>query len=91
MMTSNREGYRMMADRLDADDAEGLTIAGIEGPQPTLIDLAARLLADAADFFENVGEGNAGHAEQMTANAEIFRLISDMLIENPGARLPADA
>lgn len=91
MMSANREGYRMMADRLDADDAEGLTIAGVEGPQPTLTDLAARLLADAADFFENVGEGNADHAEQMTSNAEVFRLISDMLIEDPDARMPADA
>ena len=91
MMQANREGYRMMADRLDADDAEGLTIAGIEGPQPSLPDLAAHLLADAADFFENVGDGNADHAEQMTANAEVLRAVSDMLIENPDARLPADA
>ena len=91
MMTANQEGYRMMADRLDRDDMDGLIVSGIEGPQPTLTDLAARLLADAADFFENVGEGNADHAEQMTSNAEVFRLISNMLIEDPDARLPADA
>ena len=91
MMTANREGYRMMADRLDADDAEGLTIAGIEGPQPTLTDLAARLLADAADFFENVGEGNADHAEQMMANAEVYRMMAEILLTDPDARVPGDA
>ena len=91
MMTANQEGYRMMADRLDRDDMDGLIVSGIEGPQPTLTDLAARLLADAADFFENVGEGNAEHAEQMIANAEVFRQVSDMLIEDPDARMPADA
>ena len=91
MMTANQEGYRMMADRLDRDDMDGLIVSGIDGPQPTLTDLAARLLADAADFFENVGEGNAEHAEQMTANAEVFRQVSDMLIEDPDARMPADA
>jgi hypothetical protein len=91
MMTANQEGYRMMADRLDRDDMDGLIVSGIEGPQPILTDLAARLLADAADFFENVGEGNAEHAEQMTANAEVFRQVSDMLIEDPDARMPADA
>ena len=91
MMTANQEGYRMMADRLDRDDMDGLIVSGIDGPQPTLTDLAARLLADAADFFENVGEGNAEHAEQMIANAEVFRQVSDMLIEDPDARMPADA
>ena len=91
MMQANREGYRMMADRLDRDDMDGLIVSGIEGPQPTLTDLAARLLADAADFFENVGEGNAEHAEQMIANAEVFRQVSDMRIEDPDARMPADA
>ena len=91
MMTANQEGYRMMADRLDRDDMDGLIVSGIEGPQPTLTDLAARLLADAADFFENVGEGNAEHAEPMIANAEVFRQVSDMLIEDPDARMPADA
>ena len=91
MMTANQEGYRMMADRLDRDDMDGLIVSGIEGPQPTLTDLAARLRADAADFFENVGEGNAEHAEQMIANAEVFRQVSDMLIEDPDARMPADA
>ena len=91
MMTANQEGYRMMADRLDRDDMDGLIVSGIDGPQPTLTDMAARLLADAADFFENVGEGNAEHAEQMIANAEVFRQVSDMLIEDPDARMPADA
>ena len=91
MMTANQEGYRMMADRLDRDDMDGLIVSGIDGPQPTLTDLAARLLADAADVLEEVGEGNAEHAEQMIANAEVFRQVSDMLIEDPDARMPADA
>lgn len=91
MMGANRDGYLMMADRLDRNDTEGLVIGGFDGPQPALTEVVARMLADAADFFENVGEGNADHAEQMTANAEVFRLISDMLLSDPEARLPADA
>ena len=79
-----------LADMMGAN-RDGLVIGGFDGPQPALTEVVARMLADAAEFFENVGEGNADHAEQMTANAEVFRLISDMLLSDPEARLPADA
>lgn len=91
MMTANGEGYRMLAERLERDDRDGLAIAGLEGRQPSLPELAARLLTDAAEFFENVGEGNADHAEQMTSNAEVYRMMAEILLADPDARLPADA
>lgn len=91
MMSANGEGYRMLADRLDRNDTDGLTIAGLEGRQPTLPELAARLLTDAAEFYENVGAGNAEHAEQMQANAEVYRMMAEILLTDPDARVPGDA
>ena len=57
---------------------------------PTMAQLAAKLLRDAAVFFENVGEQNPPLAEQMTDNAEVYRQVADLLEQDPGHRLVLD-
>lgn len=49
--------------------------------------LASRLLRDAAQFFEAVGEQNPGLAEQMADNADVYRRIADRLDADPTARV----
>ena len=85
------QAYRMMADRLDAGDREGLNVGSAETPQRSLEALAARLLDDAADFFETVAAQNPEFAQEMTDNAEVYRALGEMIAEDPEARLPTDA
>lgn len=54
---------------------------------PTMVQLAVKLLRDAAVFFENVGEQNPPLAEQMNDNAEVYRQVADLLENNPDHRL----
>lgn len=52
--------------------------------------LAAKLLRDAATFFENVGLQNPPLAEQMQDNAAVYRQVADMLEVDPNQPLTLD-
>lgn len=57
---------------------------------PTMVQLAAKLLRDAAVFFENVGLQNPPLAEQMIDNAAVYRQVADMLEADPDGQLSLD-
>jgi hypothetical protein len=57
---------------------------------PTMAQLAAKLLRDAATFFENVGLQNPPLAEQMQDNAAVYRQVADMLEVDPNQPLTLD-
>lgn len=50
---------------------------------PTATDLAAKLLKDAAAFFETLSEQNPDIAGQMRENASVFRQVSDLVLRDP--------
>lgn len=50
---------------------------------PTIAELAVRLLRDAATFFDNVGLQNPALNDQMRDNAEVYRMVADRLAEDP--------
>ncbi len=52
-------------------------------PVPTHASLAAKLLRDAATFFDNVGNNNEGLKKQMQANATVYRQVADLLESDP--------
>ncbi len=54
---------------------------------PTITHLAAKLLRDAAVFFENVGQQNPTLADQMADNAEVYRQVADLIEADPGMQL----
>lgn len=89
-MVDNAEVYRMVADRLDAGDSSGLSVEA-ETPVATIEQLAAKLLDDAATFFDNVGSQNPALEDQMTDNAEVYRRVASLMLIDPDIRLPADA
>ena len=49
----------------------------------THIDLAARLLRDAAGFFRNVGDQNEPLKEQLDDNANVYEQVADLLERDP--------
>jgi hypothetical protein len=49
----------------------------------TNVQLAAKLLRDAATFFRNIGEQNPPLKEQMNDNAEVYDQVADLLEKNP--------
>ena len=57
------------------------------GPQTRIAELAARLLRDAATFFDNVGDQNPELGEQMRDNAEVYRQVAALLEADPDATL----
>ena len=60
-------------------------------PAPTCAALAAKLLRDAATFFDKVGESNDPLREQMAENAGVFRHIADLLERDPDQVLGTDS
>lgn len=46
-------------------------------------EMAARLLRDAASFFENLAEQNPPLQEQMGNNAQVFRQVAGLLENDP--------
>ena len=53
-------------------------------------EMAARLLEDAALFFESVAKENPPIAEQMIENAAIFRQIGEQVRVNPAQSVPEE-
>lgn len=85
-MASNATVYGQVADLLEADPLQTIELpAGEDGRREdvALAVLGARLLRDAATFFESVGEQNAPLREQMHENAEVFRALAGRLLDAP--------
>ena len=54
---------------------------------PTHAELGAKLLIDAADFFQNLGAQNPPLRPQMDENATVFRQMAALLTQDPQGRL----
>ncbi len=50
---------------------------------PTHAELATKLLTEAAQFFQNLGEQNESVTEQMDENAKVFLQMAQLLQESP--------
>jgi hypothetical protein len=50
---------------------------------PSHAQLAAKLLRDAATFFETIAEQNPPLKEQMAENASVFRQVGDLVEHDP--------
>jgi len=55
--------------------------------ETSYLDLAVRLLRDAAGFYRNVGEQNLPIKEQMFDNADVYEQVADLLEEDPSGVL----
>lgn len=55
---------------------------------PTHVELASRLLRDAAAFFRTVGEQNEPLKGQMEENADVFEQVAGLLESDPNGELP---
>lgn len=88
-MASNAGVFEQVSGLLERDPLDVMTMTDDAGaPQEiTIAALAARLLGDAATFFEAVGDQNAPLAEQMQENAEVFRAVAERLLDDPRATL----
>lgn len=53
----------------------------------THAELAARLLREAAAFFDVIGEQNAPLRDQMRVNASVFRRVADLVETEPTSTL----
>ena len=49
----------------------------------THVELAARLLREAAAFYKSVGKKNEGLHDQMLENAQIFETVAELIEEDP--------
>jgi hypothetical protein len=50
--------------------------------------LAARLLRDAAEFFQHLAKDNPDMADAMTENAQMYAQVADLVEQNPTGVLP---
>ncbi len=57
----------------------------------THAEIAARLLRDAASFFETVGNQNPALQEAMSENAQVFMEIADLVEQDPLGEISEDA
>ena len=55
---------------------------------PTNAELGAKLLADAAGFFRQVGEQNPAVKDQMAQNAEMYEQVANLVATDPNGELP---
>jgi intracellular multiplication protein IcmJ len=95
-MGSNADVFERVAALLRADPLGAIQLPGdasadapLQGSQ-TVASIAARLLEDAATFFESVGGENPPLAEQMHDNAGVFRAMAARLREDPAGAIDAD-
>ncbi|MCB1326500.1 MAG: hypothetical protein H7A21_06150 [Spirochaetales bacterium] len=54
------------------------------------INIAGRLLRDAAIFFRNIGEENPPLKDQMEASATVYEQVADLLESDPHGQIPLD-
>ncbi len=94
-MGANAGVYEQVAALLRAGPLETIQLPGApsaDGPlqgRQTVAALAARLLDDAAAFFDAVGGQNPPLAEQMRDNAEVYRALAARLRDDPLGALDA--
>jgi hypothetical protein len=50
---------------------------------PAHSELAAKLLRDAAAFFQTIAEQNPPLKEQMDENADVFKQVADLVEKDP--------
>lgn len=55
---------------------------------PTNSELAAKMLRDAAVFFQQVGEQNPPVAEQMNQNAQVYAQVAQLVESDPTGEVP---
>lgn len=53
----------------------------------TYVELASKLLRDAAQFFRNVGAQNEPLRDQMNDNASVYEQVADLLEKDPNGTL----
>ena len=51
--------------------------------QTSYLDLAVKLLRDAAGFYRNVGEQNLPIKDEMCDNADVYDQVADLLEDDP--------
>jgi len=56
-------------------------------PTTSYVDLAIKLLRDAAGFYRNVGEQNRPIKSEMFDNADVYDQVADLLEEDPAGFL----
>ncbi|MEL6167870.1 MAG: hypothetical protein AAFR35_04220 [Pseudomonadota bacterium] len=54
---------------------------------PTHADIAAKLLRDAATFFDTLARENPPLEEQMRENATVFKQVADLVEHDPQGEL----
>jgi len=52
-------------------------------PTTSNVELAIKLLRDAADFFRNIGEQNPSLKIEMFNNADVYDQVADLLVDDP--------
>ena len=52
-------------------------------PTTSNVELAIKLLRDAADFFRNIGEQNPSLKIEMFDNADVYDQVADLLEDDP--------
>ena len=80
-MLENAETYIQIAGLLRNNPRR--VLEGNDGSSARISDLGAKLLSDAADFFDSLAESNPNLQEQMTENASVFRELGGRLAANP--------
>ncbi len=83
-MLENANVYRQIGTMFAADPGGNLD-------EKTLAELTVKLLADAADFFETLGDQNKLLKEQMQENATVFQQMAKLIEENPHGELVGSA
>jgi len=92
-MRENAQVFRRVAELAEADPHERLSLqdadftgqraVGGEESAPAHAQLAAKLLRDAAEFFEALRSQNADLGPQMQEKAEVFRKVADHIEQDP--------
>ncbi len=54
---------------------------------PSHSELAAKLLRDAAAFFQTISEQNPPLKEQMDENADVFKQVADLVENDPNGQI----
>lgn len=54
---------------------------------PSHAELAAKLLRDAAAFFQTIAEQNPPLKEQMDENADVFQQVADLVEKDPNGEI----
>ena len=54
---------------------------------PSHAELAAKLLRDAAAFFETIAEQNPPLKDQMAENADVFQQVADLVEQDPNGQI----